>query len=233
MTKDASGPNKYHVPENENNGEETEWLLLEVFWITDLSQGTDTLHGGDVGYDRRAWSTLLQTKNEVTFGLVDPDGDQGFPGTVLTAVRYSSKDRRKSGFTMMQVTYKLAENATWKISIDAIATAETPIMLSGHHYWNLDAYQDSEDLVDHVAQFNASQVIATDGQLIPNGSLIDVAGTPLDFRVAKSIGDSINATAPFEYCGTDCVGFDNCWVYDNNTTKDPSFSIWSIKSGIK
>ena len=58
-------------------------------------QGTDTLHGGDIGYDRRVWSTLLQTQNEVTFGLVDPDGDQGFPGTVLTAVRHSSKDMRE------------------------------------------------------------------------------------------------------------------------------------------
>jgi aldose 1-epimerase len=106
-------------------------------------------------------------------------------------------------------------------------------MLSGHHYWNLDAYQESEDLVDHVAQFDASYVIATDGHLIPNGSLIDVAGTPLDFSVAKSIGDSINATAPFQYCGTDCIGFDNCWIYDDNTTDEPVFSVWSTKSGIK
>lgn len=131
------------------------------------------------------------------------------------------------------MTYKLEAKATWKISMSAIATQETPIMLSGHHYWNLDAYQESDDLVAHVAQFNASRVIATNGQLIPNGDLIDVAGTPLDFSEAKSIGGSINDTAPFEYCGSDCVGFDNCWIYDENTGETPVLSVWSTNSGIK
>ncbi len=102
--------------------------------------------------------------------------------------------------------------------MNAIATAETPIMLSGHHFWNLDAYQDSEDLLGHVAQFDASRVIATDGNLIPNGELIDVTGTPLDFREAKSIGGSINDTEPFAYCGT---GTDRpCLVQDMSINRD-------------
>ncbi|KAF9055529.1 galactose mutarotase-like protein [Hymenopellis radicata] len=197
VTKNVSGPNKYQVPENEHNG-------------------TNSLHGGEIGYDRRPWSVLYKTANAVTFGLVDPDGEQGFPGTVLVAV-----------------TYALEAEATWKISMNAIATAETPIMLSGHHFWNLDAYQDSEDLLGHVAQFDASRVIATDGNLIPNGELIDVTGTPLDFREAKSIGESINDTEPFAYCGTDCVGFDNAWIYDTNSEDEPVFSVWSTNSGIK
>lgn len=74
-------------------------------------------------------------------------------------------------------------------------------MLSGHHYWNLEAYQETQDLVGHQAEFAASKVIATDGQLIPTGELLDVEGTPLDFRKAKSLGGSINSTAPFAYCG--------------------------------
>lgn len=84
----------------------------------------------------------------------------------------------------------------------ATASKKTPILLSGHHYWNLEAYQETQDLVGHHAQFDASRVIGTDGILIPNGTLLNVEGTPLDFRKAKSIGGSINATAPFQYCGT-------------------------------
>lgn len=124
-------------------------------------------------------------------------------------------------------------------------------MLSGHHYWNFEAYQETQDLVGHHAQFGASKFVATDGQLIPNGKLTDVSGTPLDFRKAKSIGSSINATAAGEYCGTGafqstssflfwlnvsskgCVGFDNCWLFDKNDFKKPVFSIWSVNSGIK
>jgi len=198
ISKDASGPGKkFQILENEHNG-------------------TDTLHGGLVGYDARPWTLVKQTSNSVTFSLVDPDGDQGFPGTVKTTVEYT-----------------LEAKSTWKISIHATASELTPIMLSGHHYWNLEAYQETQDLVGHIAQFDASHFIATDGNLIPTGQLTPVQGTPMDFRKAKSIGGSINATAEAQFCGTGCVGFDNAWVYDNNDCKKPVFSIWSVNSGIK
>ncbi|KAG6833900.1 hypothetical protein H0H87_007911 [Tephrocybe sp. NHM501043] len=106
-------------------------------------------------------------------------------------------------------------------------------MLSGHHYWNLEAYQETQDLVGHHAQFQASKFVTTDGDLIPSGQLSDVTGTPMDFRKAKSIGGDINATASGAFCGTDCVGFDNCWVLDKNDFKKPVFSVWSVNSGIK
>ncbi|KAF8076540.1 galactose mutarotase-like domain-containing protein [Lyophyllum atratum] len=195
ISKNASGPNKFHVP---------------------LNEGNNTLHGGVDGYDRRTWIVAKKSMSCVTFTLMDPDGAQGFPGTVVTAV-----------------TYTLERKSTWKISINSIATKQTPIMLSGHHYWNLEAYQETQDLVGHHAQFDASKFVATDGTLIPNGQLTDVSETPMDFREAKSIGGSINATAAGAFCGTGCVGFDNCWVFDKNDSKKPVFSMWSVNSGIK
>lgn len=75
-------------------------------------------------------------------------------------------------------------------------------MLSGHHYWNFEAYQETQTLDDHFAEFPASHVIGTDGILIPDGSLINVTDTPLDFRTAKSIGAAINQTTGLNYCGT-------------------------------
>ncbi|KAL0949392.1 hypothetical protein HGRIS_009456 [Hohenbuehelia grisea] len=197
ISENASGKNKFHVPENEHDG-------------------IDTLHGGFNGYDRRVWTLLSHTRNAISFLLVDPDGTEGFPGTVTATV-----------------TYRLEAKATWKISMRAVSTKKTPIMLSGHHYWNLEAYDETQDLVGHHAQFDASRVIATDGILIPDGKLLDARNTPLDFRKAKSIGGSINSTAPFEYCGTGCVGFDNCWIYDKNDGKKPAFSLWSVNSGIR
>ncbi|KAF9464411.1 galactose mutarotase-like domain-containing protein [Collybia nuda] len=195
ISKNASGRNKFHVP---------------------LNEGNNTLHGGLDGYDRRTWTVSKKTASSVTFKLIDPDGAQGFPGTVITSV-----------------TYTLDRHSTWHISINSIATKQTPIMLSGHHYWNFEAYQETQDLIGHHAQFAASKFVATDGQLIPTGKLTDVSRTPLDFRQAKSIGASINATAAEEYCGTGCIGFDNCWLFDKNDFKKPVFSIWSVNSGIK
>lgn len=44
--------------------------------------GLDTLHGGVDGFDRRLWLIEETTKSSVTFSLTDPDGMEGFPGTV-------------------------------------------------------------------------------------------------------------------------------------------------------
>ena len=75
-------------------------------------------------------------------------------------------------------------------------------MLSGHHFWNFEAYQESQDLNAHYAQFHASRYVATDGNLIPTGELRTVDNTPMDFRKAKSVGLGILKTTPGEFCGT-------------------------------
>lgn len=145
------------------------------------------------GTDLRNWTVSHQSANSVTFNLIDK-GFEGFPGTVNSTVSYT-----------------LLKDSQWKITMDATASQDTPIMLSGHHYWNLEAYKESQDLLAHYAQFDADRVIATDGILIPNGKFLKTPGTPLDFSKAKSLGVAIQETAPFEYCGTDCTGLDNAW----------------------
>lgn len=81
----------------------------------DHPHGIDTLHGGPDGWDWRNWTLVAHTHNSITFSLTDPDGDQGFPGEVVS-----------------YVTYTLG-NMTWDLRMVAIATTKvTPIMLSSH-----------------------------------------------------------------------------------------------------
>ena len=82
-------------------------------------------------------------------------------------------------------------------------------MLTGHYYWNLEAYQESQDLNAHYVQCNASKFVATDGNLIPTGELLTVDNTPIDFRKAKSVGLSISETTsnPEEFCGNGMLLF--------------------------
>ncbi|GJJ07491.1 hypothetical protein Clacol_001693 [Clathrus columnatus] len=188
----ANGPNVYHVPANEHNG-------------------LNSLHGGPDGYDLRLWNVTAQSKNSVTFSLLDPNGTEGFPGNQIT-----------------HVSYTLENNSKWKIAMHATVDHLSPILLR-----NLDAYNGAENLDKHFAQFKSSRYIQTDGILIPTGTFGAVKGTPLDFNEAKSIGQAINATVGLNLCGTGCVGFDNCWLYDDPQDKKPNFSVWSTVSGIK
>jgi aldose 1-epimerase len=86
--------------------------------------------------------------------------------------------------------------------MQATASARTPIMLSAHHSWNLEAYAESQDMVAHRMQVAASRVIGVDGIIVPDGSLWNVEGTPLDFRTPASLGVGIQATKGKQYCGT-------------------------------
>jgi len=70
------------------------------------------------------------------------------------------------------------------------------------HYWNFEAYQESQDLDAHYAQFHASRFVATDGKSIPTGELRAVDNTPMDFRKAKFINSSILETTLGGFCGT-------------------------------
>jgi aldose 1-epimerase len=153
------------------------------------NNGADTLHGGFVGYDGRVWSLVEQSSNHLKFSLNDPDGSQGFPGTVTA-----------------YVTYTLENNAKWTTSMRAYSDLETPIMLSSHAYWNLEAYQDSKDLSNHYIQLAADRYVATDSILIPNGELPSVEGTALDLRQPTQVSAAIQKTVGTDLCGPGGTG---------------------------
>lgn len=114
----------------------------------------------------------------MTFSLVDPNGDQGFPGQVNTTIVYTVSST--SCVPWPSLTFlQLEAKATWKITMESTASELTPIMLSCHQYWNLEAYQETQDLVGHFAEFEASKIVSTNGLLIPNGQTTPVQGTPL------------------------------------------------------
>ncbi|HSP23673.1 MAG TPA: galactose mutarotase, partial [Saliniramus sp.] len=64
-----------------------------------------------------------------------------------------------------------------------------------HSYWNLGGHDrgeaDSATVLDHVARFAADFCTRVDGELLATGEISRVEDTPLDFRVAKRIGQDI------------------------------------------
>lgn len=56
------------------------------------NEGSNQLHGGPDGFDRRVWDLVAADGAEdggsALFRLVSPDGDQGFPGAVTATATY-------------------------------------------------------------------------------------------------------------------------------------------------
>ncbi len=138
-----------------------------------LNDGPNALHGGPVGFDQKVW-LAEQAEDAVTFTLVSPDGDMGFPGTLTVSVRYSLKGGR------LRLDYSATTDKT------------TVCNVTNHAYFNL-AGEDSKSILQHELTIPAERFTPVNETLIPTGELKPVAGTPFDFTTATKIGERINA----------------------------------------
>ena len=150
------------------------FTLDGVEYTLPINNNGHCLHGGLKGYDKKVWDAK-QEGNRLELTLVDPDGTEGFPGTLNVKVVYTLTD----------------DNA---IDIDYSATTDKPtiVNLTNHSYFNLNGDLASS-IHNHVVMFDADRITPADATLITDGSFMDVTGTPFDFRIPKPIGQDINA----------------------------------------
>ncbi|MBM6403211.1 galactose mutarotase [Phycicoccus sp. CSK15P-2] len=130
----------------------------------------NALHGGPAGFDTRRWTVEDASDTSVTFSLVSPDGDQGFPGE-LTA----------------HATYAL-DGPVVTIRYSATATAPTVAGLTNHAYFDLDGGS-TGGVLDHTLEVAASAYTPTRPDLVPTGEVAPVDGTPFDLRSPRRLRD--------------------------------------------
>lgn len=138
-----------------------------------LNNGPNSLHGGTRGFDRHLWEAEA-LENGVQFSLTSPDGDQGYPGTLMTKVRYTLSGSRL------------------RIEYSATTDAPTIVNLTNHAYFNL-AGEGSPTVLDHVLTLEADHFTSISEALIPTGELTPTPGTPFDFTEAHLVGERIEA----------------------------------------
>lgn len=159
-----------------------------------INDGPNALHGGKRGYDKRIWSAQPQMTPDgpsLHLSLVDPDGSEGFPGTVHVGVVYTFTNEK-----------------TLRIEYTATTDKPTPINLTNHSYFNLKD-DGRTNVLGHVLQINADHYTPTNASLIPTGEIADVKNTPFDFTTPKPIGKDISAV------GGDPSGYDQNFVLNN------------------
>lgn len=138
-----------------------------------LNETDSHLHGGMTGYDKRVWQAEPFASSmgpSVRFILVDPDGSEGYPGTVhATAI------------------YTLGHENVVRVQFFATCDRATPVAMTHHAYFNLKD-GGRTPVLDHVLSIHADRYTPTNANLIVDGEVRSVAGTPFDFRVPTPIG---------------------------------------------
>ena len=141
-----------------------------------------------------------------------PDGEDGFPGNLKLAVRYT-----------------LTEDNTFRMDYRVSSDADTIVNLTNHSYFNLNG---EGDILGQKLRIYASNYLEGNNQTCPTGAILPVANTPMDFTEGKLIGRDIDTG----FAQTTMVGggYDHCFVIDRARGSSQSICAWvtSEKTGI-
>ncbi len=144
------------------------------------NEGTNTLHGGTDGFDKRLWTIADvedgRRRSSVTMTYESPAGEMGFPGNVTATV-----------------TYTLTEKNELRIEHEATTDAPTIVNLTNHSFFNLSGHEAMESVLDQELMLAAGRYTPVNENLIPTGEVVQVEGTPFDFTESMPIGDRIRA----------------------------------------
>ncbi|MGA8867493.1 MAG: aldose epimerase family protein [Candidatus Sulfotelmatobacter sp.] len=173
------------------------------------NNGDAALHGGTRGFNKVVW-TAREIKDGIELTYVSKDGEEGFPGTLTTTVRY------------------ILHRSALRIEYSATTDKDTVLNLTNHSYFNL-AGQGRGDVLGHVARINASRYTPVDSSLIPTGELRPVQGTPFDFRTAHAIGERIKAADPQLQLAHG--GYDHNFVLDHPGRLTEAAEVYEPASG--
>lgn len=133
------------------------------------------LHGGISGFNHKVWDADFDlATRSLALSYLSPAGEEGYPGNLLSEVKYQLTDRNE-----LFVRYR------------ARTDAPTAVNLTQHSYFNLSG-NPADGLADHQVKIGADAVLEIDDQLLPTGRIVDVAGSELDRRSNGPVTDFDN-----------------------------------------
>lgn len=141
------------------------------------NHGPNNLHSGPDNFALKVWDACCESGvmgDSVVFTCVSPDGESGFPGTM-----------------QVKMTYTWTEQDDLILRYEAATDKATLCNMTHHAYFNL-AGHDHGTVRDQVIYIDADVFTPVDEGLIPLGTYMPVACTPLDLREGALLGDGID-----------------------------------------
>jgi len=162
-----------------------------------INNGPNSLHGGQIGWSKKIWNVENFSENAITFTLISPHLDEGYPCEVKASVTYTLLENS------LEIQYT-AKNLS--------ETDSTPINMTNHTYFNLGGHQNWTTLDKHTASLTSDKFLQVDANLIPTGEIISEPG--MDLTVGKKLTPEVLSATN----GNN--GFDHCFVFKNENSSE-------------
>ena len=182
------------IGRNGNRIAQAQLTINGVSYQLDANDNENNLHSGEKGMDTIVWGVKEYKDNTIRLTVRSADKEQGFPGNMDA-----------------EVTYILTDDDTVEINYKAVSDQDTVANFTNHAYFNLEGHAFGSVLGQELMLRASNFTPVIDAKAIPTGEIAPVAGTPMDFTTAKTIGQDIEADdIQIRYGG----GYDHNFVLD-------------------
>ena len=175
-----------------------------------VNNGPNHLHGGPTGFHARVWDAEQINESELVLRYVSAYYEEGFPGELKMAVKYS-----------------LSEDNELIIDYRGNTNKKTVVNMTSHGFFSLAGIANpTPEALNNILQINADFYLPIDETSIPTGEILKVAGTPFDFREPHTVGERIGANDEQIKNGT---GYDHCYVLNKREPGELSYAVKCVE----
>lgn len=204
-----------YIGRNANRIAGAEVTIEGTKYLLDKNNNGNNLHSGfNRSHDKR-YITETGKNGEGSYVEMkrhSPHLEQGFPGNLKQVIRYTLTDKNE-----------------FIIDYEMLSDMATVVNPTNHSYFNLDGHK-SGTILRHDMEIYSGQILETDTEMIPTGRIVDVAGTPFDFRKRKQIGKDIGADNPLL---KNAGGYDHNYIFPNDRKLRKVAKLYGADSGIQ
>ncbi len=179
-----------------------------------VNDGNHSTHGGVDGWSFKIYDIVESTSNKVIMHYLSPDKESGYPGNVDA-----------------YVTYTLSNDGSLQIDYRATTDAPTIVNLTNHNYYALTG-DPTKSAMGARLMMNADKYTPKAEDNIPNGEILSVDDTPLDFRTPQILNDVLKDGAEFHEIKS-CSGFAVNMMFDRERDEtNPVIELYEPSNGI-
>ncbi|HET9055250.1 MAG TPA: aldose epimerase family protein [Chitinophagaceae bacterium] len=196
-----------------NRIKQAKFSLDNIAYTLSVNNGPNQLHGGKKGFQYVVWDAQQISDSVLRLHYLSKDGEEGFPGNLDVTV-----------------VYTLTTEKELKIEYSATTDKKTVVNLTAHPFFNLNG-EGSGTINNHLLTIMADKYTPVDSEVVANGTIEPVTGTPFDFRQATAIGLRVNDNNEQLKFGK---GYDHNFVLTKGITAEPELAaiVQGDKSGI-